>query len=120
MFELKKQCHPIPIRATRFGSNLFRQASKCCRIDKVSHKLLDGLAAGLLQRIALANMTKRKRPGDDEQQPPSKRIRSETFCQLELSKLSDELVLKTLTYLPIEDLAVVQRCVISFSHNQLR
>jgi hypothetical protein len=109
MFELKKQCHPIPIRATRFGSNLFRQASKCCRI-----------AAGLLQRIALANMTKRKRPGDDEQQPPSKRIRSETFCQLELSKLSDELVLKTLTYLPIEDLAVVQRCVISFSHNQLR
>jgi len=56
-------------------------------------------------------MAKRKRPGDDEQQCPSKRIRSESFSQLELSKLSDELVLKILTYLPIEDLAVAQRCV---------
>jgi len=58
-------------------------------------------------------MTKRKRPGDDEQKCPSKRIRSESFPQLELSKLSDELVLKILTYLPIEDLAVAQRCVTS-------
>jgi hypothetical protein len=56
-------------------------------------------------------MTKRKRPGDDEQECPSKRIRRESFSQLELSKLSDELVLKILTYLPIEDLAVAQRYV---------
>jgi hypothetical protein len=58
-------------------------------------------------------MTKRKRPGDNEQQGPSKRIRSGSFSKLELSKLSDELVLKILTYLPVEDLAVAQRCVAS-------
>jgi hypothetical protein len=56
-------------------------------------------------------MTKRKRPGDNEQQGPSKRIRSGSFSKLELSKLSDELILKILTYLPVEDLAVAQRCV---------
>jgi hypothetical protein len=58
-------------------------------------------------------MTKRKRAGDDEQKRPPKRICSENFSQLELSKLSDELVLKILTYLPIEDLAVAQRCATS-------
>jgi hypothetical protein len=65
-------------------------------------------------------MTKRKRPDNDGQQPPSKRIRCDAFCQLELSKLSDELVLKILTYLPIEDLAVAQRYAISSFLNQLR
>jgi hypothetical protein len=58
-------------------------------------------------------MTKRKRPGDDEQKCPSKRIRSESFSQLELSKLSDELILKILTYLSIEDLVVAQRFITS-------
>ena len=56
-------------------------------------------------------MTKRKRHDEDGQQPPTKRICSDIFCQLELSELSDELVLKILTYLPIEDLAIAQRCV---------
>ena len=63
-----------------------------------------------MHRIATATMTKRKRPGDDEQQGPLKRIRSGSFSKLELSKLSDELVLKILAYLPVEDLAVAQRC----------
>jgi hypothetical protein len=58
-------------------------------------------------------MTKRKRPEDGEQQCSSKRICSESFSQLELSKLSDELVLKILTYLPAEDLTVAQRCATS-------
>ena len=58
-------------------------------------------------------MTKRKRPGDDEQKCPSKRIRSESFSQLELSILSDELILKILTYLSIEDLVVAQRFITS-------
>jgi hypothetical protein len=66
-----------------------------------------------MHRITTATMTKRKRPGDDEQQGPSKRIRSESFSKLELGKLSDELVLKILTYLPVEDLAVAQRCATS-------
>jgi hypothetical protein len=58
-------------------------------------------------------MTKRKRPDEDSQHAPSKRFRSDIPCQLELSKLSDELVLKILTYLPVEDLTVAQRCVTS-------
>jgi hypothetical protein len=65
-------------------------------------------------------MTKRKRADDEEHQPPMKRARNEIFCQLDLSRLSDELVLKILTYLPIEDLAVAQRYATFFSHKQLR
>lgn len=65
-------------------------------------------------------MTKRKRADDVEPQPTSKRLRNEIFHQLELSRLSDELVLKILTYLPIEDLAVAQRYVAAFSETQLR
>src|SRR2546423_2742430 len=63
------------------------------------------------QRFATTNMTKRKRVDDNGQRLQSKRVRSDLFCQLELSKLSDELVLKILTYLPVADLAVVQRFV---------
>jgi hypothetical protein len=83
-------------------------------IDKVYlHAQTPGRRLRRLHKIATAIMTKRKRLGDDEQKCRSKRIRSETFSQLELSKLSDELVLKILTYLPIEDLAVAQRYVSS-------
>jgi hypothetical protein len=56
-------------------------------------------------------MMKRKRSDEDGRQQPSKKVRSDNFCQLELSKLSDELLLKILTYLPIEDLAFAQRYV---------
>jgi hypothetical protein len=56
-------------------------------------------------------MMKRKRSDEDGRQQPSKKVRSDNFCQLELSKLSDELLLKILTHLPIEDLAVAQRYV---------
>jgi hypothetical protein len=65
-------------------------------------------------------MMKRKRSDEDEQQPPSKKVRNDIVCQLKLSKLSDELVLKILTYLPVEDLAVAQRYVTLPSHSRLR
>lgn len=56
-------------------------------------------------------MAKRKRPGEDDPQTPSKKHRNDANSKLELRRLSDELVLKILVLLPVSELATVQRCV---------
>lgn len=53
-------------------------------------------------------MGKRVRPEDDgDEQLPMKRIRPSSLDRL--SKLSDELILRVLSYLPVAQLVVCQR-----------
>lgn len=63
-------------------------------------------------RIALAanlKMPKRRRIEEEHPYPAQKKPR--LHLDYDLSVLSDELILKVLTYLPISDLATCQRCV---------
>lgn len=59
--------------------------------------------------IPRVDMLKRRRVEEEDPAPVRKKRRLRSYYDLSL--LSDELILKVLTYLPISDLAICQRCV---------
>ena len=63
----------------------------------------------ILLRIRPLKMLKRRRNEEDDPAPAQKKPRLR--FDYDLSLLSDELILKVLTYLPISDLATCQRFV---------